>query len=123
MRTRLPQTPRPKLPMTLRRTRLRPRTTAGPRRKSDPRAHDIAVYPLFCEGLICSFRAGEGLDRGEIVEQIAALPIVSLHTFVVVSERVPQLGRSVRGPFRAGQRQGIVGDHLEILLRRNIDSP
>ena len=101
--------------------------TPSQRHKSDPRAHDIAVYPLFCEGLICSFRAGEGLDRGEISEQVAAFliglpphigrgPGARLSAKIGAFEDRRRLGE-------AGHRQGIVGNQLEILLRRNIDSP
>ena len=79
MSIRLPQILRP-----------RPPTTPSRRLKSDPRVHDIVVYPLFCEGLICSFMAGEGLDRGEIAEQVAAFLIGLPPHLVVVSERVFQ---------------------------------
>src|SRR4029078_6323961 len=70
--------------------RPRPPTTPSRRLKSDPRVHDIVVYPLFCEGLICSFRAGEGLDRGEIAERVASFLIGLPPHLVVVSERVFQ---------------------------------
>jgi hypothetical protein len=39
------------------------------------------MYRLFCEGLIFSFRADEGLDGGEVGVQ---------NTLVVVSDRVRQ---------------------------------
>src|SRR6187551_393527 len=97
MSIRLPQIPRPRPPIAPRpQTASRPPTTPSRRLKSDPRVHDFVVYPLFCEGLICSFRAGEGLDRGEIAEQVAALLIGLPPHIGRGSERVfqPSLERS-----------------------------